>query len=262
MTKLTTVDQIQYLFTFPFKDEDWKSKFLIGFLLYVGGFFIPVIPWIFVTGYTARIIEAVIKEDKYQLPGWDDWGETFMKGLRLTALGFIAVLPFFMLMGLGYLLMFSPMFLEVFSSPSYVGDTQFPWVFTSMLGMAGAMVTMGIGIFLMVLLGVFFPAAMSHMIAEDRFGAAFQVKAWWPIFKANIGGYVISYILLLGTMYLMMFAVQLFYMTIVLCCLIPFVFSLVGIYSGIFAGAVFGQTYRVGREKSWMDEEADEGEED
>ena len=43
MTTVATVDQIQYLFTFPFKDEEWKRKTLIAFLLAIGGFIIQCI---------------------------------------------------------------------------------------------------------------------------------------------------------------------------------------------------------------------------
>jgi hypothetical protein len=183
-----------------------------------------------------------------------------VNGLRLMALGFIAVLPFILLIGLGYFLMFAPMLFEAFSSPSFGEDTLSPWMFTPMLGMFGVMFTMGLSVLLMMLIGVFFPAAMSHMIAEDRFSAAFRVKDWWPIFKANIWGYIIAHVLLLGTVYLTMFAVQLAYMTVVLCCLIPFISSFVGIYLGFFLGAVFGQTYRVGRQKSGLDTQTDEKE--
>jgi hypothetical protein len=258
MSNLITIDQIQYLFTFPFKEEGWQRKLLIGLALYVAGFIVPLIPWIFVMGYTARIIEQVIKDDEYRLPDWDDWGNYFMNGLRLTALSFVVVLPFLLLMGLTYIFMFSPLFVSVFTAPTYGRDVAQPMFFTWMLGWAGAMLTMGVGVFLTVLLGLFFPAAMSHLIAEDQFAAAFRVKEWWPIFKANIWGYVIAYILLLGTLYMTMFAVQLFYMTIVFCCLIPFVFGGVGIYTGVFMGAVFGQTYRVGRQKIGMDAHKDE----
>ena len=259
MKNTPTIDQIQYLFTFPFEDEGWKQKFLIAFLLSVAGFFIPIIPWIFIAGYTAKIIEVVIKEDQYHLPEWDDWGNFFMDGLRLVALGFIAVLPFLLLMGLAYAFMFAPIFI---GEDTFFGNDIFtPWVFTSMLGMFASMFIIGFAVFFFVLLGVFFPAAMTHMIAEDTFSAAFRIKEWWPIFKTNLWGYVISFILLLGTTYLMMFAFQLFYMTIILCCLIPFISSVLSVYISIFTGAVFGQTYRVGREKSELGSGADEEEE-
>lgn len=257
MKNTTTVDQLQYLFTFPFEDEKWGSKFLIAFLFSAAGFIIPVIPWVFVAGYVARIVKVVIDEDRYHLPDWEDWGNYFMEGLRLTALGFIAMLPMFLLLGVTYILMLSPMFLSVAQDSAFSYDEFSPWMFTPMIGAFAGMISVGVMILFIVLFGVLFPASMCHMIAEDKFGAAFHLRAWWPVFRANIWGFVITYILLLGTSYMTMFAFQLVYMTIVLCCLIPIIFGGLQVYLGIFAGALFGQTYRVGREKSGVDMEDD-----
>ena len=99
----------------------------------------------------------------------------------------------------------------------------------------------------------FIPPALSHVVARNQFSAAFRVKEWWPIFKANLGGYLISYILLMGTTFLLTFAFQMLYMTLVLCCTIPFVMSLISVYIGIFMGAIFGQAYRVGLQNQALD---------
>jgi hypothetical protein len=243
-----TIDQIQYLFTFPFKDVEWKRKFLIGFLLYLAGFIIPIIPWIFVSGYIAKIIKMGIAGKDYELPEWDDWGDLFNKGLQLMGVGFIAALPFIVLFGCGYLFMMSPAFLSGFGTSSYGDDYSPIWVFMPLLGTFGGMCAMGLGMIFSLLIGVLMPPAISHVIAEDQFSAAFRVSEWWPIFKANLGGYLIAYILIMGTAFSITFVFQLLYMTFVLCCLIPFVMSLISIYIGIVTGAIFGQTYRIGKE--------------
>jgi len=248
MTKTATLDQIQYLFTFPFKDIEWKRKFLIGFLLYLAGFIIPIIPWIFVSGYVAQIIKMGIDGEDYRLPEWDDWGNLFNKGLQLMGVGFIAALPFIVLFGCGYLSLMSPAFLSGVGTSTHGDDLAPIWVFGSMLGTFGGMCAMGLGMILSLLIGVLIPPAISHVIAEDQFSAAFRVSEWWQIFKANLGGYIIAYVLILGTTFLFTFAFQLLYLTFVLCCLIPFVMSLVSIYIGVVTGAIFGQTYRVGKE--------------
>jgi hypothetical protein len=101
------------------------------------------------------------------------------------------------------------------------------------------------------------------MIAEDKFGAAFRVREWWPIFRANIGGYIITYVLLLGITLLLTYGMQLLYFSIVLCCTIPIFISLVSVYLGAVTGALFGQAYRVGKRNVVMglipDEAATDG---
>jgi hypothetical protein len=247
-TNPATIDQIQYLFTFPFKDPDWKRKFLIGFLLYLAGFIVPIIPWVFFSGYMAKIIQIGIEGDDYVLPEWDDWGDLFTLGLKLMGVGFLAALPFIILFGCGYLSMMSPAFLSGFAPSSYEDEISAIWIFGPMLSMFGGMCAMGLGIFLSLLVGILVPPAMSHVIAEDEFTAAFRVSEWLRIFKANLGGYIIAYIIIMGTSFMLSFAFQLLYMTFVLCCTIPLVMSLISVYLGIVMGAIFGQTYRVGKE--------------
>jgi hypothetical protein len=247
-----TIDQIQYLFTFPFKDADWKRKFLIGFLLYSGGFIVPIIPWIFVAGYIGRIIKMGIDGDDYTLPEWDDWGDLLTKGLKLMGVSLIAVIPFILLFGCGYLAMMSPALLGAMESSNsgYQNEIPTAFIFIPLLGSFGGMCLFGLGLIFSLLVGILVPPAMSHVIAEDEFSAVFRVSEWWSIFKANIGGYLIAYILLMGTTMLMTFAFQMLYMTFVLCCLIPFIASLISVYIGIVMGAVFGQTYRIGKENN------------
>jgi hypothetical protein len=248
MNNTATIDQIQYLFTFPFKAADWKRKFLIGFLLYMAGFIIPIIPWIFVSGYIARIIKMGVNGDDFTLPEWDDWGDLLTKGLQLMGVGLMAVLPFIILFGCGYLTMMSPAIMGSFTSPGYRYQDEAAGIFTLvfMFGTFGGMCIMGLGMLFSMLVGLLMPAAMGHVIAEDQFSAVFRVTEWWSIFKANIGGYLIAYVLLLGTTMLMTIAFQLLYFTIVLCCLIPFIASLISVYIGVVMGAIFGQVYRVG----------------
>ncbi len=164
--------------------------------------------------------------------------------------GLIATLPFIGLFGCGYVLMISPAFLSGFGSSSYGNDLPPVWAFGTLIGTFGGMCAMGVGMVFSLLIGVLIPPAMSHVVAEDQFSAAFRVSEWWQIFKANLGGYIIAYILIMGTAFSLTFAFQLLYLTFVLCCLIPFLMSLISIYLGVITGAIFGQTYRVGKENS------------
>jgi hypothetical protein len=86
------------------------------------------------------------------------------------------------------------------------------------------------------------------MIAEESFGAAFHVSGWWRNFKANLGGYLITYVLLVGILGIMYLGFYLMYMTLVLCWLLPFILSAFAVYAGFVSAALFGQAYRTGKE--------------
>jgi hypothetical protein len=249
MNAQATIDQIQYIFTFPFKDEKWGTKFLIAFLFYIGSFVIPIIPLIFVLGYVARIIENVIKENDFSLPEWDDWGDLTIKGLKVIGVSLVAAIPLVIFYGCGLFSTFLPMV-------ALSGDNEGLFASMFMMSMFGSMCLFGLGTIVWLVLSLFLPPAISHMIAEDSFGAAFHISAWWRNFKANLGGYLIAYVILIGVLGLMYLGFVLMYMTIVLCWLIPFLLSAFAVYAGFVSAALFGQAYRVGKENLELAESA------
>ncbi|MGE5544986.1 MAG: DUF4013 domain-containing protein, partial [Bacillota bacterium] len=60
---------------YPFEDQKWVEKILIGGALNV----IPVIN-LFSTGYTLESMRAGIRGEM-TLPDWGDWGSKFVAGL-------------------------------------------------------------------------------------------------------------------------------------------------------------------------------------
>ena len=108
---------------------------------------------------------------------------------------------------------------------------------------------MGIGFVLMLLLSVLLPSALGHLVAKEQFSAAFRAREWWPIFRANLSGFLLSYLLLFGAVYVFSFAIQILYLTIILCFLLPFVMAFFGTYLGFVSSALIGQAYGVGVEK-------------
>ena len=241
MKPQATIDQLQYLFTFPFKDEKLGTKFLIAFLLYFGSFIIPVIPWVFFLGYIAKIIGNTIKERELSLPEWDDWGDLAIKGLKVIGAVLIAE---------GIPLLFFGYGLLSIGLPAAIAPENNAVLFASLIfmGVSGSAIFLSIGILLMLTINFFVPPAISHMIAEDDFSAAFHISDWWKILKANLGGYIITYIILIGLVGILGFVYQLLVVSIILCWLIPFIPSAFAVYAGFVGAALFGQAYRVGKE--------------
>ena len=186
MTISTTTQQFQNVFSFPFKDPDWFKKLAIGSLLIVAGFIIPISPILFIFRYVMRVMRRIIVEaGEPYLPEWEDWGQLFIDGLKLLGAGLIYAIPALILPYLGYMIAFLPAFLvpwlEVIVDTSSGGSALFPLLGT-MLGFW----VMGLGILLAVAVGILVPAALSHLVAKDRFSAAFEINAWWRLFKSEL----------------------------------------------------------------------------
>jgi len=83
---------------FIFEDPDWLKKVAIGTgLLLLGIIFsvvlIGLVPLIIVTGYTVVLIKNVMDGIERPLPEWEDWGDLFVRGLKLFLIQLIWALP-------------------------------------------------------------------------------------------------------------------------------------------------------------------------
>jgi hypothetical protein len=55
-------DDLIALAKFPFNDPQWQTKFLIGSLVILAGYIVPIIPLFFVYGYSFQIMRRIIVE--------------------------------------------------------------------------------------------------------------------------------------------------------------------------------------------------------
>ena len=82
MSSTITSENLQKIFSFPFKGTEWKPKLAIGSLLYMLSIFI--LPYFFIAGYSYEVMRQIIvdKSDP-SMPEWDDFGKYFRDGLKL-----------------------------------------------------------------------------------------------------------------------------------------------------------------------------------
>jgi len=245
----TTTPPLQDAFSLPFKDENWIQKALIGSALVLANFIIPLVPLFFLLGYFYRIMNRVANEKNgYVLPEWDDWGGLFVDGLKYFGAVFVFMLPGFLLVGLGYGAMFTmPFFAGLLATLD--SNLEGPMAILMMFGSFGGAAFMMLGVFISMALGVVIPPAIAHMSAKNDFAAAFRVGEWWRVLRANFGGFLIVYILLLGLSWFLVFVFQFLYLSIIFCCLVPFVMCAVNYFIGVISANLFGQTYLDGKNK-------------
>jgi uncharacterized membrane protein len=239
-----TIQSLQDLLTFPFKTSDGRKKLLIAGLLGLGSFIIPILPTLFLIGYGGLIMQRMILEKSEPfLPEWSDWNKMLKLGLKLFGVGFIYSLPALVIMIFGYLAMLVPAILTSSysaQSNSYIDR----FLGFQLFGMFGGMACFGFGLFLALALWAVLPVVLSHVAATNSFSAAFHVKDWWKILRVNLGGFLVTLILIGGLYMVMVLAAEVFYMTIILCIVIPILFAFIFAYLMIMANVLFAEAYR------------------
>src|SRR5690242_11174147 len=97
---------LNHLFKFPFQDKEARQYFLIGCVIYLAGFIIPILPWLVVTGYSAILIRQVLNGEKPHLVRWENWEALLTDGAKMFGIRLIYSSPL--------LLVILPLFIIVF----------------------------------------------------------------------------------------------------------------------------------------------------
>jgi hypothetical protein len=247
MTETYSTKSLQSMLTYPFKDPKWAGKFFTAAGLTFASSILPLIPALFVNGYMYRIMHNVIvhKEDP-SLPEWTDWGELLRDGWRLFAVTFLYQLPMLTVWAAGFGF-YMVTFISIMASDTNSANE--PDIFLTFIPMGIFMISMIVASLLGILTFCALPAAMGHTVAHDSFNAGFDFTGWWQVMKANRGGFAATLLILVGLISVMYLVANLFYMTIVLMCLM-FVIPMVGmVYIELVGAAMVGVAYREGKVK-------------
>jgi hypothetical protein len=239
--------QLKPFFRFPFQDSQARSRFIAGSALMLGGFIVPIVPGIFAYGYILRILRSSAEGEPPSMPAWDDWSSLFSLGLRGAVVNFVFLLPALCVFLLGFGTYFGTFFLVPLSEAA-AGNTNDTGAFFAllMLGMAVMFFSMALGSILFLLGTVPLPASLTHFATNDRLGAAFRVREWWPILAANRLGYFISFVSVIGVLGIAYFAFFFLYSTLVLLCFAFLIIAPISFYAMLVGAALFGDAYREG----------------
>jgi hypothetical protein len=233
------------LFQVPLRGQEARNRFLIGSLLVLASFFVPIVPLVMVSGYRLRLMRQAIAGEELRLPDWEDWGQLLIDGLCAMLIGLVYLLPgmFVLLGGIGIYFVFA------FSMPLMIATLQdspvvmaMPIVFLIAMGIM--FLSMTLGTVLSMLGAVPVPVAMARFVAQQRLSAAFQIREGWALLRANALGYLIAWVVAIGLFGLMYVGFWIAYASIVLCCLIPLLVAPLGFYMSLVSAGLFGHAYR------------------
>lgn len=233
---------LKEIFTFPFKDADARKHLLVGCLISAAALFIPILPYLVLIGYSAIIARQVLKGEEPHMVAWDDWGTMFKDGAKLLGIRLIFSLPILILVMpliAGGVAM--PFLAEGMNSESL---DIFLAVFTAI--MIGSMCLL---IPISLPLAVLIPAAEMHMIEKDDFAAGFRFKEWWPILRANLGGFILAFGIYYAASMILAFLIQILAATIIFACLLIILLPATTMYISLIMYTTTSIAYKDGKAK-------------
>jgi Protein of unknown function (DUF4013) len=240
---MLNMTQLQTILFYPFRDGAARKNFLIASALMLGNFIIPILPMLMLMGYVARIMRQIIDEKREpSMPEWDDWNTFLTDGLRMWGFRMVIMLPLLVLMFGGMGLYFIFLILGTSQSNSH---TTSPLIFAGLLVF---LIVMAIFMILAIPVGVVSMVGSAHVVAKKSFSAGFAFREWWQIFLKNIGTFIIYYLITMAVSFVLLFVLQILYISIIFICLVPFIFPMVIAYMFLIQDALFAQAYTQGRD--------------
>ncbi len=232
---------LNHLLTFPFTDAQARRNFLIGTLVSLSMFIVPIIPMLLISGYMARIMRQVNAGQKPQMLEWDDWGAMLQDGFYIFVVRMVYVLPFLLIIGT---LMFGVFLFPTLSQNGGANSEQFMLLSIPLMFVFFLLLTP-----FLLAISVILPAAETHTVVHNELQAGFRIREWWPIFRANWGGFLIAFLIYMVVSTGLIFAIQFALITIVFICLLPLALPAYTMYSSLIMYTAFAQAYKEGADR-------------
>ena len=99
----------------------------------------------------------------------------------------------------------------------------------------------------MLVLSIILPAAELHLVDRDEFAAAFRVREWWQIFRANWGGFLLALAIAYAVNFLTSMLLQIAMISLVLICALPVLLPALSMYMMLVMEVAFAQAYKQGK---------------
>lgn len=236
---------LSHLFLFPIQDEESRKHFLIGCLVCLAGFVIPILPWLVAAGYSTILIRQVLNGEKPHLVPWENWEKLFRDGAMLFGIRLVYSIPLFLLILPFFLMFLTTPFLPVLLQDGNIEHIGTLWpLFVLIIGTTSLLIMP-----VSLATGLIVPAAEIHAVDQDEFAAGFRIREWWPIFKKNWGGFVVALAIFYVFSMIATLAMQFMMFTMILGCLLPLLLPVLSMYYSLIQYSTFAQAYKEGKDK-------------
>jgi len=234
--------ELNQIFMFPIKDAEARKFFLIGCVVALAGFVVPVLPYLVLFGYAMRIAKQIFNGEAPHMVAWEDGEDLFKEGAKIFGVRLIYSLPIFL-----------------FSLPLLLAGITLPIVLERVNGaqadtvMFVFLLIMLVSLLLLIPISVIIfaiiPAAEMHTASKNEFAAGFRFQEWWLIFRANLNGFLAAFAIYILASIALGFVLQLILTTLILSCLLPVLLPAVTTYLTLIMYTAAAQAYQAGKEK-------------
>jgi len=234
---------LKEIFMFQFKDAEARKYFLMGCLVAVAAFFIPILPYLVLFGYAARIAKQIMNNEAPRMIAWDDWGGMAKDGLKVFGIRMVLVSPILILL-IPFILVMTIFPIVMSTTNSSDAEALIPIFSLLIFGGICCIVPLSIPLSLII------PGAEMHVIEKDDFMAGLRFKEWWPIFRANLSGFIAALAITYVASMILTLVIQILGATIILACLMFILIPAMTIYLTVLMFVLSAQAYKVGKEKA------------
>ena len=239
--------------TWYFKDVDWKNKFLVGSLFMLIATFVPgvgLLGYQVVYGYALVVMRATMRAEPLTLPKWERYGELFVDGFKAGLAAFGYLIPGIIAIVGAYGLIIVAIVLEstLWIPTTRAGEPAIPWLL--LIGNAGLFLALGFAMLWFIATVIPIAIAVGQYARTGQIRAGYRLREVWDILRANIGGFVLALFVFCAIAIGISFLLQIVYMTIILCCLLPFISAPISFYLTLNWAYLFGLAYREGARKA------------
>lgn len=165
--------------TYPFEDEEWLTKLLLGAVVSA----VPILNFAW-TGFAVEILRNVMDGLPRPMPDWSEFGDKFVKGFLIWAAGFIYSLPAILIacLPLGLLII-----------PATSQSTSATETFATILSGVSVLFLCILIIYLLAF-SFYFPAAYVNFARKNTFGSCFEVSEILKIVSQNTSKYLTAWL--------------------------------------------------------------------
>lgn len=233
---------LKEIFYFPVKDAEARKHLLIGALISISAFVIPILPYFLLVGYAVQIARQVLRNESPRMVAWDNWSDMFKDGAKVFGVRIVYTLPIIILV---LPLMVTSFLLPLITSNSSTSEAD-PF-FAVYMGVFA--LTMCILIPISIVVAFIVPAAEMHVLEKGEFSAGFRIREWWAIFRANLSGFIAAFAIYYLAAMALSIIIQIMMVTVILACLLPIILPATTIYILLIMYVTVAQAYRDGKAK-------------
>lgn len=225
-------------FTYPFEDDEWFTKLLLGAVVSA----VPILNFAW-TGYTVDILKNVIAGNSRPMPDWSDLGDKFVKGFLVWAAGFIYTLPAMLVACLPLGLLLIPASSEISTGGDFSSENFNTWI---SIFSGVSLIFVCLLVLYLLLFSFYFPAAYINFAQKGNFGSLFEIREIIKIVSKNTSEYLTAWLVsIVGAILVgIIVGIVSFVLGYILCIgwLISWVISaLAGVYLFVIYAHLFGQ---------------------